>query len=249
MPSAQYVENNDLFFHFSAPAGQSWAGFGFGDGMNEALIFVVYASADGKNVTVSPRLGSGHNMPSYTDAVKVNVLSGSGIVDDNLVVNAQCQNCREWNEGKNKLDLTSTSAKMIWAVGPADTLQTDDKSARISQHGYNSMGVFSLNLKDATGAAGVPTNITSPVTADEDEDEDEDGSGMTNRGVAVHALLMVGAFLIIFPAGYLFLRVFEKVWLHAGIQWFGMVLVAVGTAAGVALSIRQKMVHPFTSSL
>jgi hypothetical protein len=55
---------------------------------------------------------------------------------------------------------------------------------------------------------------------------------------------MVVAFLVVFPAGYLSLRVLEKVWLHWGVQSFALLMVCVGSAAGIGVSIREQLVCP-----
>jgi hypothetical protein len=235
---------DSLFFHFSAPSTQKWAAFGFGSQMKGALIFLAYASQDGKNITLSPRLGLGHVMPQHTSSVQVSVLEGSGIVDGSFVVNAQCTNCRTWSDGS--LNVDSTSQNMIWALGPTGTLESNDVSATITQHErYN---LFDLNLKAATGTGGVPSTANS--TSD---GNDLDGGGPfsgdhLNAGVAFHAFLMVAAFLVVFPAGYLFLRVFEKVWLHWGIQSFALLMVCVGTAAGIGVSIKESLVRRYPAS-
>ena len=226
--------SDSLFFHFSAPASQSWAAFGLGSQMSGALIFVTYAAQSGNNVTVSPRLGTGHVMPQYTSNVQVDVLSGSGVIDGSFVVNAKCTGCRSWNGGSANV---KGEQSMIWALGPGGNLQSNDLSATIQQHeGYNT---FQLNLQNATGTGGVPVPNSStteiggaPVT-----------DGHIRGAVAFHAFLMVAAFLIVFPAGYLFLRVFEKVWLHWGVQSFALLLVCVGTAAGIGISKRQNLVR------
>lgn len=232
--------SSDLFFHFSAPAGQSWAAFGFGDQMKGALMFVIYASLDGQNVTVSPRLGTGHAMPQHTSAVTVNLLEGSGIVDSVFVVNAMCAGCRSWNDGS--VDVNSTSQSMIWAVGPPMNLQSNDLSATIQQH--EAYDTFSMNLEQATGVGGVPSGADATTatgsTSNGHGPITDDGF---HAGVGFHAVVMIGAFLIIFPTGYLFLRLFERVGLHSGIQSFALVLVLVGTASGIAVSIKQDKVR------
>ncbi|KAJ9495471.1 hypothetical protein LTR99_010185 [Exophiala xenobiotica] len=233
--------SDTLFYHFSAPSSQTWAAFGFGSQMKGALIFVTYASQDGNNVTVSPRLGQGHVMPQHTSDVKVDVLNGSGIVDGSFVVNAQCTGCRSWDGGSVNVD--STSQNMIWALGPSGNLESDDVAASISQHeGYQ---FFGLNLKDATGTGGVPDATNS--TNDDNIDDGPVGDGGPRVGVAFHAFLMVAAFLVVFPAGYLFLRVFEKVWLHWGVQSLALLMVCVGTAAGIGVSIREDLTPSLNS--
>ena len=139
------------------PANGSWYGFGFGTGMAGSLMFIMYTSQDGKNVTISPRLGTGHVMPLYTGIVGWSLLEGSGIVNDSLgtemIANVRCTNCRSWAGGQ--LNVTSHSQPMIYAVG-GDQIQTNDHTATIQQHaGY---GKFTLDMVAATGAGGIPSD-------------------------------------------------------------------------------------------
>ncbi|RMZ78317.1 hypothetical protein DV737_g3934, partial [Chaetothyriales sp. CBS 132003] len=230
---------NDLFFHFNAPASTSWAAFGFGDQMDGALIFVVYASEDGESVTVSPRLGLGHVEPQHTDDVTVALFDGSGITNNVFNVNGMCIDCRNWTGGS--LDITSKSASMIWAIGPAVSLTSDDLNATIRYHQVH--GSFDMNLVQATGLGGVPILDTSTDSSSGSSDSDVSAGWDVSPGVAAHALLMIVSFLVVFPGGFLFLRLFNRVWLHLGIQSFGAFVVTVATAAGIVASKKDK-IHP-----
>ncbi|ETI27076.1 hypothetical protein G647_09758 [Cladophialophora carrionii CBS 160.54] len=229
-------DNSDsLFFHFLAPADQTWAAFGLGERMAGTLMFVTYASQDGKNVTVSPRIGTGHVMPTHTNDVQVDVLGGSGVIDGTFVVNAKCNKCRSWNGGKINID--STSQAMIWAAGSSGTLNSDDVSAQISKHeGYN---FFEINLKAATGAGGVPLVSSSSETIT--DGAPIDGERRFRSATGFHAFLMVAAFLIVFPGGLLLLRVFEKVWMHWGVQSLALLMTILGAGVGIALSKRDSI--------
>jgi hypothetical protein len=228
--------SNTLFYHFSAPATQEWVGFGLGGQMAGTLMFITYASEDGKNVTVSPRIATSHVMPQHTSDVTVDLLPGTGIIDDLFVVNAKCNNCRSWNGGK--IDITDESQRMIWAAADEGTLESNDLNAQISKHeGYQ---FFNLNLKAATGTGGVPVVSASNLTVDDDGIIGDDGHFRGASGF--HAFLMVAAFLIVFPGGVLFLRVFEKVWLHWGVQSAALVMTIVGMGVGIAISKRDKIV-------
>lgn len=63
--------------------------------MSGANYFVIYTSADGKNVTLSPRRGSGHNTPSFNSAAQVSLLAGSGISNGVMVANIKCEYVRD----------------------------------------------------------------------------------------------------------------------------------------------------------
>lgn len=95
-------------------------------------MFIAYRSANGKNVTLSPRIGSSHSEPVVTKDVVVTTLPGWGISNDTYIVNAKCSGCRKWHGGS--LDLTSTQQPMIYAVGPDDSLQSDQQDAGIRRH-------------------------------------------------------------------------------------------------------------------
>ena len=204
-------------------------------------MFVVYRSADNQGEpTVSTRVGHDHVMPEYYNETIVNVLEGSEVNGDNFVVNLHCKNCRSWGEGN--LDTSSTNARFFYALGPDGTdLMSDDVSERISQHPSHPKQ-FTLNVQAATGQNGVPS-----FGSDDTEDSDDNDGGPfagdgPDRGVAFHAFVMSFAFTIIFPLGYLFLRLFERVWLHWGLQAFGTVLVFLGVGSGIAVSKRGDIV-------
>jgi hypothetical protein len=59
---------------------------------------------------------------------------------------------------------------------------------------------------------------------------------------------MCGTFIVLFPAGYLFLRVFERVWIHIAFQSFGLFATLLGAASGIALSIKKNKVCISNSS-
>jgi len=126
---------------------------GIGSGMTGALIFIIYPDSSGKNVTVSPRLGTGHVEPSPDSDIKVSLLSGSGVDGDTMTANFKCSNCRSWNNNANTLDTTSSSAGFIWAIGPGTKIQSDDASLdTLTQHKV--MGTAKIDAKAATGGNG-----------------------------------------------------------------------------------------------
>ena len=202
--------------------------------MANSLIFVVYTSEDGKNVTVSPRLGTGHFMPQHTSDVTVSLFAGSGVANDLYTVNGMCNGCHSWQNGF--LETTSTSAPMLWAIGPAGRLASDDLDATIEQHQIE--GTFALDLLKANGIGGVP--VAGSTSSGSTETSDDSG---TSTMVKIHALFLVVAFLIVFPGGYLFLRVFEKVMLHTATQSVAMLLVFIGIALGIAASKKDNLVR------
>lgn len=54
-------------------------------------IFVVYTSADGSNVTLSPRSASSYVMPTFNSAAQVELLEGSGVSNGVMTANVKCE--------------------------------------------------------------------------------------------------------------------------------------------------------------
>jgi hypothetical protein len=59
--------------------------------MSGANFFIVYTSSSGTNVTLSPRLSSGEQMPTYNSASDVSLLEGSGVADGIMTANIKCE--------------------------------------------------------------------------------------------------------------------------------------------------------------
>ena len=53
-------------------------------------IFVIYTSADGNNVTLSPRAGTGHVEPQHSSGPQVTLLGGSGVSNGMMTANIKC---------------------------------------------------------------------------------------------------------------------------------------------------------------
>merc|ERR1711939_640385 len=110
-----------------------WIGFGQGSQMSGANMFVVYA-ADSTNVTVSPRLGTGHTQPQVNGDAQISVLEGTGIASDgSLVANVRCDSCLNWSGGS--MDPTDSSSSWIYAYKSGDALDSTSTDESISQHG------------------------------------------------------------------------------------------------------------------
>lgn len=58
--------------------------------MSGSNIFVLYQDASGTNVTLSPRLGTGHQQPNYNSAADVTLLAGSGVSNGMMTANVRC---------------------------------------------------------------------------------------------------------------------------------------------------------------
>lgn len=117
--------------------------------MSGANIFVMYASADGKNVTVSPRLGKGEVEPDYNSAAKITLLEGSGVVGDTMTANVLCSSCNTWSGGS--MDFSDSSAGWIYAYKSGTPLKSNSLSKDIDQH--SSAAGFTWPLSAAKGGS------------------------------------------------------------------------------------------------
>ncbi|KAK5070135.1 hypothetical protein LTR64_001972 [Lithohypha guttulata] len=138
-----------IFFQISAPSGTAWTAFGQGSRMAGSNMFVIYSAGNG-NVTLSPRLGTGHNMPQHDSSTMVTLLEGSGVASDgSLIANVRCDNCNSWSGGS--MSYTSSSSSWIYASRSGSALDSTDVSESIAMH--NSDTSFSLDLTEGTGGS------------------------------------------------------------------------------------------------
>lgn len=152
--------SGDIFFQISAPSTYQWVALGQGSGMTNANIFVVYVSASGNNVTLSPRKGTGHVEPTYSNSAQVSLLDGSGVSNGKMIANVKCSNCQSWSGGS--MDFSSSSGNWIHAFqSSGGPLKSDDTSASISQHGQSDAAAFSWSFANAKGGNSVNPFTTS----------------------------------------------------------------------------------------
>lgn len=245
------VPNNsatDLYFSILLPTQRAWGAIGLGTNqMAGALMLVVYGSENGQNVTVSPRLASGHSEPVFTPDISIQTLPGTGLVNGSAayLFNGKCTNCRSWrssgkggDDNKNKtLDLKSTEQSFLYATGPLgpNAVQSDAKDAPLKLH--YSYGTFTLDMVRATGAGGVP------VISQDGKNPSRVGTtqrlqveGKTSKAGTAHAIIMVFVFVGLFPFGTLVLRLGNWVRWHAINQGFGGLLVIIGFGLGADIS-------------
>jgi hypothetical protein len=85
--SSSYIVGSSLLFMITNLTSVEAVGMG-SNKMATSLMFLSYASSDGKNVTLSPRLSAGHKEPVYTSKITFDVLDGTGISKNIMTVNA-----------------------------------------------------------------------------------------------------------------------------------------------------------------
>ncbi|SMR62701.1 unnamed protein product [Zymoseptoria tritici ST99CH_3D1] len=224
------AEPGDIFFQLSAPTSYSWVALGQGTTMSNANIFVMYSSADGKNVTLSPRTATGHVMPTHDTAASISLLEGSGIANGKMIANVRCSNC------KNTMALSGGDSDWIYAHLKGPSIASDDLETPVSQH--DDHGAFKWDLSKATGgsspnpflAAGSSTTSSSSSS-----------SQPSLRLVQAHGAMASLAFVGIFPIGAILVRLANLshlAWVHGAIQLLGYAIFIA--AAGIGISLAKQ---------
>jgi hypothetical protein len=240
----------DLFFHLEAPAGQAWAAVGMGSEMKDALIFAAYASENGTGVTISPRIATRHSEPSYAKDIKLEQLWPTGSNNSNTIgsdgrlrADAVCRNCTSWLSGQNQLDLKSTSAPFIFAIGPDKTMRSSSLTASMRRHDY--YGHFTMNMTAATsldeGSIPIPNGQNGTYKL-ERASETKNMSSDHSSAPAAHALIMIAAFVFLFPLGSLLLRVLHKALWHGAVQVLALLMILIGFGLGIYVSTQYNKV-------
>ena len=243
-------KTGDLYFHLEAPAGQAWAAVGIGSQMEDALIFAAYASGNGTGVTLSPRTATGHSEPSYDENVDIELLRPAGLnasntfgYDGKMRVDAVCRNCTSWLSDRGKLDLTSTVAPFIFAVGPGKRMRSSSLTANMRRHDF--YGHFTMNMTAATSSSegSVPwPNGRNGTYENSGASEVKDVTADNNTAPAGHALIMIAAFVFLFPLGSLLLRVMNKALWHGVVQIVALLMILTGFGLGIYLSTQYNKV-------
>jgi hypothetical protein len=217
-------DSDDVQIYFASPA-YSWVGVGFGQEMENSLMFIMYANQRGDNVTISPRIGSKNAEPVFTDKVDLEVLPGTKIDEDDsmMVARAVCRNCRGFFKVKE------TKQPMMYAFGHGG-LFSNSLSANLKRH--IRYGRFTIDMVAATGTSGVPakSNAMSGVGEVGEMVRDHD------RANLAHAIIGCLALFVIWPLNVLFAGFFKNIRIHVGISVVIMVFLVVAYTLGISTS-------------
>jgi hypothetical protein len=64
----------------------------------------------------------------------------------------------------------------------------------------------------------------------------------SNKAPAAHALIMIAAFVFLFPLGSLLIRVIHKALWHGAVQVLALFMILIGFGLGIYLSTQQNKV-------
>ncbi|MCJ1464582.1 hypothetical protein MMC07_003195 [Pseudocyphellaria aurata] len=242
-PNAPSPKQDVLNYYLSGPIEYSWIAVGFGGRMRDAFMFIIYTNGNGKNITVSPRVADGNSEPSLDHSKTVRLLENSATTNDRYTVRWECLNCREWKGGS--LNASDEKQQMIYAVGPRDVgLDASNPEAALRRHDW--YGRFEINMTQAI-SDDIKFQRFWPTKSD---GASEVGYEVDDHDFAspAHAVLMTGTFVILFPLGIIWLRIFGNVRLHWLTQIVGVLVIFIGAVIGILLSKQYNRAKHFTSS-
>lgn len=240
-------DSSDVYFYFASPA-YSWVGVGFGAHMENSLMLIMYPDADGNStsqlkstlkktraltsadITISPRIGRKGGEPVFTNQIDIEVLNGSGIQDDMMILHGRCSDCRVWPNGF--LDATSPSQPMIYAFGSPYPLQSSSASADLKRHAR--YGYFMMDMTAATGTGGVPLKSSANAGVQEKDGMVKD----SDRKTLAHAILGCLILFVVWPLNVLIAGFLRDIRIHVG---FSVVMVlSFGVAYGLGISTSNQ---------
>jgi hypothetical protein len=191
-------------------------------------------------------LSTGNTEPAYNKNIDAGLVSdpnnpNSIDVEDvssgEVVYSAICRNCTHWSDPP--LDLTSTHAPFMFAVGPF----SDDTNIRRSNSPSNPLrshsvyATFTMDMQQATIPSaknlqvpqlGNSTNGASPTISLTLQSHDYKS--------AFHAVAMCLAFVFLLQVDIVLRKCIRWIWFHLFIQGIVFVIFVVGLALGAVLS-------------
>ncbi|KAL5346381.1 hypothetical protein ACLOAV_008651 [Pseudogymnoascus australis] len=191
--------------------------------MAGSTIFAVYSDGNG-NVTVSPRDGAGHFEPQHSSSKSVTILDGSKADANTVVANFK------YRATESQLDVQSTASPFIGAWKEGAAFDTTNLEQALDHH--DDKRIYTLNLAQANvGISANPFLDASTVQSPGKGSQGGSDVSLGTRLLKAHGILMGVAWLIVFPAGAVLMRLrWGGVWAHVFVQVLGtsMVIAAFG---------------------
>lgn len=212
--------------------------------MPGALFLMVYEDGKG-NVTFSPRLSNGHYEPKFFPDLKYDILPGTGIFDDHMVLVVRCrEHCRSWPSGgtsRGYIDVSSPSERAVYAFGPKEGYASSKQDAPLKFH--QEYGSFTIDMKRTQGLADAPVlNGESDMVG---TTLDYSHGGKTDWRSTLHAVIMIISIVGLMPVGVVLLR------FGGWVRWHGLnqTVALMGVLGGFALGIVTSFYYQRVSNL
>ncbi|SCO92517.1 uncharacterized protein FRV6_16645 [Fusarium oxysporum] len=182
-----------IFFQIEVPTDYQWVALGTGSGMDGSTMFIVYQDGSG-NITLSTRMGHGHDMPEYSHMSAIKLLNGSGVCNKMMTANIQ------WGD-LSGMDFAGSNAWIsAWKRG--SPMDSTDSRASFNEH--DDTDSFSVNFAKATISSDSNPFTKAPGTQPKSGstgDAVSGGGGGEDHTVAIHGIIMSVVFLIVAFAG------------------------------------------------
>ena len=125
-------------------------------------------------------IGSGHSSPDLYDGPIVSVIS-SNITSSEFSVTLLLSNSTTWFGGSGSVDITSSSAPVIWALGTKTPSTPSDPTSNIQQH--REQGVFSINMNAAQFTQNTDTAPNSNGTGNGNDSSSSSTNSNSSSGL------------------------------------------------------------------
>ncbi|KAL6234312.1 hypothetical protein BDW75DRAFT_212656 [Aspergillus navahoensis] len=193
--------------------------------MSGADIFVLYSSSS-DNVTISPRLGTGHVPPRYNRDARISLLEGSGVQNGVMTANVRCDSCNY-----------SASSSWIFAYKGGSSLNSESPEAAINIH--DDFGSTNVALSNAVSTKDNPFLDYDPRDPmNQPSEVGEDARSSAGKLIA-HGVVMSIAFVLLFPCFGLLVALPVRVAVvkvHAPLQIVTLALVIAGMGLGIKMA-------------
>ncbi|CAM1506972.1 Fc.00g066130.m01.CDS01 [Cosmosporella sp. VM-42] len=259
--SSASSNSGNIYFQITAKDTYQWAALGIGSGMSGSDIFMIYQDGSG-NVTLSTREGKGHVMPQYSERSDIELLEGSGVINNQMVANIKCSKCDRLKfSGSNSWISAWKKGDSLDSTNPRATIQQHDDDPPVFKVDFAQASISSDSnpfVDSSSGDKGGDSGSGSGSDSDSDSDSGsgsgsdsggdsgyggsdsgngavtETESGASDTLVYAHGIIMSVVFLIGYPIGALLMPLLGKWYIHAGWQ----TLAFLGMWAGFGIGYR-----------
>jgi Domain of unknown function (DUF2427) len=162
----------------------------------------------------------------------------NGIRNNMFYATGQCLNCS--SIAPSAINPRSTAQPFIYAVGPVSrSPNSNSPAAGLRRHQH--YGKFTMDMTAAAGRGAPPLGLASSMGTKNLGDKAD-----WDVAEAGHVYVMLAAWVIIFPLGFFFVRVLERVGLHMVFQSVGAFLVVIGVVCGAIITgYYNRVCFPF----
>lgn len=182
------------------------------------------------DVTISPRMGRRAGEPVYTNKLGFEILAGTRIEDDMMILYARCSDCHVWPNGF--LNATSPDQLMIYAFGAAYELRSSSPSADLKRHVR--YGQFTMDMTSATGTGGIPSKSSAMKNAHLQGGMTED----IDRKNLAHAILGCLVLFVAWPLNAFIVGFLRNIPIHLGLSV--AMVVGLGAVYGLGISTSDQ---------